>query len=223
MESRWSQFEILTGTGATFLAIAFVCIFLEAARIETDIALRAADELMESGLAWHAVEPRGRMLLVTGAAGDEAAARQAAARIAGVPGVWRAESRISTIGVGPAACQAALDAELAGQPVLFKTGQAELADASHAVLARLARRIVDCGVRVEVAVHAEARGSAAVSLVLTERRADQVARRLVEAGVGADVVVVSGYGSTQPVAQPGEPGPRGNNQRLELRILGAAS
>jgi OOP family OmpA-OmpF porin len=87
---------------------------------------------------------------------------------------------------------------------------------------------------VEVAVHAEPGGNAAVALALTQRRAELVARRLVAHGVDAGRVEAVGYGVTQPVAASSQPQARfaegaddglarPPHRRVEFRILGAAT
>jgi outer membrane protein OmpA-like peptidoglycan-associated protein len=98
--------------------------------------------------------------------------------------------------------------------VKFRKGQAELAPASGALLAELAATLKGCDARIEVAVHAEPGSNAGVAQALTQRRADRIARRLVEHGVVIDRVVATGYGIRQPA---------GVHQRVEFRVLGAAT
>jgi len=236
MTARWTPFEIVTGAGAAFLAIAFACVFLEAGRIEAGLAARAVAALDGAGLYWFAVQPSGRRLLLTGGAADAEAAGEAAARAASVSGAGSIESRLVVIGKA-GACQRQLAAARDERPVTFRKGFAEIAPASEPVLTALARAIKRCGARVEVAVHAEDGASAALALALSQRRADQVARRLAALGVSPEQVVATGYGVTQPVAgasggaprarQPvpeaGDAAGRSIEQRVEFRVLGAAT
>jgi len=223
MDVRFSRFEILTGTGALFFGILFICIAFEAARIERGIAVRVLQSLQVAGLYWVAVAPAGRALVISGAAADPVAVEQAGALGAAVSGVRSIDNRIAVIG-DAGACQQRLNAVLDDRRVGFKGGRAELTDGSHAALAVLAENIRQCGVRVEVAVHERAgaqtdgRGSAAVSLALSQRRAELVARGLVERGLSAALVTATGYGITQPVPD----GPQAD-RRVEIRILGAAT
>ncbi len=236
MTSRWTPFEILTGTGAGFLCIAFACVFLEAGRVETRLAARAAAALDDAGLYWSAVAPQGRRLIVSGAAADPATAAAAGARLEGIPGVGAIENGIAVIGAA-GVCQTELDAVRSAQPVTFRKGQAELAPASDSVLGAIADVLQRCAVQVEVAVHAEAGSSAALALALTQRRAEQVARRLVANGAGIEQVIATGYGFSQPVASrprampdsvttapaQGDAVGRSIDQRVEFRVLGAAA
>jgi outer membrane protein OmpA-like peptidoglycan-associated protein len=235
MATRWTPFEIMTGTAAGFLCIAFACVFLEAGRVETEVARRGVEALDGAGLYWLAVEPRGRQLIVTGGAPDPAGAQAAAVRLSQVPGVRAVDSRIAAIGAA-GDCQAEIDAASGTRPVTFRKGQAELAPVSERILAAVAGVLERCGVQVEVAVHAEPGTSAALARVLTQRRAELVARRLVAHGVGVERLVATGYGVAQPVA-PATVGPpdrapaedldeevsRAPGPRVEFRVLGTAT
>ncbi len=236
MRARWTPFEIVTGAGAAYLAIAFACVSLEAGRIESGVAARAVASLDAAGLYWFAVQPHGRDLVVTGAAAEAGMVQAALERLDDVSGVRSFESRIPAIGA-TGGCQQALDAVQAERPVTFRKGLAEPTPVSEPVLAAAAAAVRRCGVRVEVAVHAEGGGSAALGLALSQRRADHVARRLAAHGVGADRIVATGYGATQPVARrvtaagggaadaPAEAAASGRpiGQRVEFRVLGAAT
>lgn len=236
MRERWSPFEIMTGAGAAYLALAFACVSLEAARIETGVAARAVAALDDAGLYWFAVEPDGRRLVVTGAAAEPAAARAVVERLDAVSGVSSIQQRIEVVGAA-GDCQQALDAVQAERPVTFRKGLAEPSPASEPVLAAAAAAARACGIRIEVAVHAGGDGSAALGLALSQRRADLVARRLAAHGVAADRIVATGYGASQPVARSvgandpaaGDVSPeavpdgRAIGQRVEFRVLGAAT
>jgi len=236
MRARWTPFEIVTGAGAAYLAIAFACVSLEAGRIEAGVAARAVASLDAAGLYWFGVQPDGRGLVVTGAAAEAGSVQAALDRLDGVSGVRSFENRIAVIGAA-GGCQQALDAVQAERPVTFRKGLAEPTPASEPALAAAAAVVRRCGARVEVAVHAEGGGSAALGLALSQRRADHVARRLAAHGVGADLIVATGYGATQPVARrvtaavggaadaPAGAAASGRSmgQRVEFRVLGAAT
>jgi len=220
MYRQWSAFEILTGTGAAFLSLVFLCVSLEAGRIERGLAERAADTLKAATLYWFALEPQGRDLVVTGAVPDSAAVEDVRARVARVRGVRGSHVALQSIGKS-GVCQQRIEEILAEHPIAFKVGLAELADASHASLGMLAGELRSCAVRVEVAVHAAPQGSAAVGLALSQRRADLVARRLAESGVSPAAIVANGYGVSQPVAGAPMYRLQRAGQRVEFRVLGA--
>jgi len=210
----------------------FASVFLEAGRIEAGLAARAVAAMQGPGLYWFAVEPNGRQLIVSGGASDAAAVAAAAAQLAEVSGASEIVNRIAVIGAA-GACQQRLDEARAARPVTFRKGNDELAPASDPVLATLAGVLQQCGARIEIAVHAEGGGSAALGLALSQRRADQIARRLVAHGVGVEQVIATGYGITQPAAAAmqaraasnGANGAVGRpiDQRVEFRVLGAAT
>jgi outer membrane protein OmpA-like peptidoglycan-associated protein len=236
MTTRWNRFEIATGTGAGFLCIAFACVFLEAGAIETGIARGAVAALGDAGLHWSAVAPEGRSIVINGGAPDEATAAAASRRVARVPGVRTVTSRVAVIGAA-GTCQRQIDAALGDGRVAFRKGLAEITPGSEAAIAAVAGLLVECAARVQVAVHAEPGGNAAVALALTQRRAELVARRLVALGVDPGRVEAVGHGVTQPVASvPAVVAPDGGaakrddegsgrppHRRVEFRILGAAT
>jgi len=220
MHKHRSAFEIITGTGAVFLSLVFLCVSLEAGRIERGLADRAAGILNESGLYWFAVEPQGRDLVVTGAVSDRAAVDDVRARMAQLAGVRRSHVDLQSVGTS-GVCQQRIEATLQEHPLTFKVGHAELADASHAGIGKLASELRSCAVRFEVAVHAGPQGSAAVGLALSQRRADLIARRLAESGVAGEAIVATGYGVRQPVGGAPMFRSQRSGQRVELRVLGA--
>lgn len=222
MDLQFSRFEIVTGTGALFLGLLFVCLFVKAGDFQAGVGAAAAEALAAEPLYWHAVEPQGRHLLLSGAAADEAARQRAAERAATARGVAGITNEIRVVGAA-GACQHRVDAVLRASPLLFRPGQAELLDSSHAVVDALAGALNGCAAHFEIASHTDDRGSAAVNLTLSQRRADLVMRRLVFAGVSADRLRAVGYGETQPLAGNASDSGRAANRRLELRVTGAGA
>ena len=70
MDFRFSQFEVLTGAGALFLCLLFVCVFSEASDIEDELGTLTAEAVRKQNLFWASVEPQGQGILRTGAAPD---------------------------------------------------------------------------------------------------------------------------------------------------------
>ena len=222
MDLQFSRFEIITGTGALFLGLLFVCLFVKAGAIQAAVGAASAEALASEPLYWHAVEARGRQLLVSGAVADDAARQRAGDRAAAVRGVAAVTNRIRVVGAA-GACQRRVDAVLRASPVLFRPGRAEPLDSSVAVLNALAGALNECNAAFEIANHTDDRGSAAVNLTLSQRRADLVMRHLVFAGVDADRLQAVGYGESQPLADNGTESGRAANRRLELRVMGAGA
>src|SRR6056297_2195744 len=111
MELSFSRFEILTGTGATFLCLFFVCLFLEVSAIQTGIGTAAAEAVEQEDLFWVSAEARGQHLVLTGAAVDAFAVQRAGDAAAAVPGVSDVDNRIAIIGQS-GECQRRVDGYL---------------------------------------------------------------------------------------------------------------
>lgn len=218
MEFRFSPFEIVTGTGALFLCLVLVCVFVEAPALQAAIgnAARAAvlpGDAAAPTLYWVAVEPRGRRVLVSGAAADETAKRWVLERVARSPGVGAVEDHIAVVGAA-GSCQRTVDAAMDERGIRFRNGQAELADASMPVLSAIAQALGRCSASFEIAAHTGARGDAAINQRLSQRRADAVARLLAQQGIEPARLRAVGYGEAQSGADA-------NGARIEFRVLGA--
>ena len=220
MEFQFSRFEIVTGTGSLLLCLVFVCVFLEASAIQTEIGTAAADAIAKEDLFWASVEGRGQALVLSGAAPDRQARQRAGEVAAAVPGVSAVDNRIAIIGEA-GTCQKQVDDFLKDRRVTFKAGRAELSPASLPVLAMVAGIARGCGAAFEVASHTDADGDASVNQKLTQRRAEAVVRYLVQSGVRPDQLRAVGYGESQPVADNVTQAGRVANRRVEFRILGA--
>jgi len=218
MDLRFSQFEILTATGALFLCLLFVCVFSEASEIEEELGARTLEAVRKQDLFWASVEPSGRSIRLTGAAPHYQAKTKAGELAAAIPGVSSVENDIAIIGEA-GTCQQEIDVYLARETVTFKSGGTELHESSYPVLDMLASIARNCGTRLEVAGHTDGVGDAEVNLKLSQRRADAVARYLVRSGVSADKVVARGYGETQPIADNSNDEGRKTNRRIEFRVL----
>jgi len=219
MEFQFSSFEIVTGTGSLFLCLVFVCVFMEASAIQTEVGSAAADAIAREDLFWASVEGRGQALVLTGAAPDHQARQRAGAVAAAVFGVTSVDNRIAVIGEA-GICQKQVNEYLKDRRVTFKAGRAELSPASLPVLAMVAGIARGCGAAFEVASHTDAEGDSAVNQKLTQRRAEAVARYLVQSGVRPDQLRAVGYGESQPVADDATDAGRAANRRVEFRILG---
>ena len=87
----------------------------------------------------------------------------------------------------------------------------------------LAMIIRTCTGVVEVAGHTDAKGDSEINLKLSQRRADVIAKYLVNHGVAAEKIVARGYGETQPIADNETADGRKANRRIEFRVLGEAA
>ena len=173
MDVRFSPFDIFTGAGATFLCLVFVCVFSEASGIEEQLGAEVAAKVAEQKLFWASVEPHGQRIVLSGAAPDHAAKMQAGVLASSVYGVTAVNNEIAIIGEA-GTCQREFDQYLQAEQVTFKSGRADISEASLPLLGMLASVIRNCGVRVEIAAHTDSEGDSAINLKLSQRRADAV-------------------------------------------------
>lgn len=103
----------------------------------------------------------------------------------------------------------------------FDTGSANISADSQDILAKAANAIeqAPAGTRIEVGGHTDNTGNAAANQTLSEARATAVNKRLVELGVGADVLSSKGYGQDKPVADNGTAEGRAQNRRIEFSVI----
>lgn len=222
MDLRFSQFEVLTTTGSFFVCLFFICVFLEASDIEQELGTSATEAVSQQNLFWASVTPSGQEIVLTGAAPDYPSKMKAGEIAAQVPGVTSVDNQIEIIGEA-GTCQREFNDFLARERVTFKRGKAELTDASFPLLTLLASIARNCDTRLEIASHTDAEGDAAMNMKLSQRRADAVARYLVQSGVAASQLVSRGYGETQPIADNATEEGRRANRRVEFRVIGDAA
>lgn len=226
MDVDFSPFEILTGTGALFLCLVFVCIFTEASTIEDELGTQVAAAVSATGSAdalfWTSVEPQGQRVLLTGAAPDFNAKRHAGEQAAAIKGVTEVINEIAVIGEA-GTCQREFDKYLRDERVIFKSGRADLSEASLPLLGMLAAVIRNCDVTIEIAAHTDAEGDSAINLRLSQRRAEAVRKYLGGSGVSATLMRARGYGESQPIADNHTAAGRQANRRVEFRVLGPSA
>jgi OOP family OmpA-OmpF porin len=103
--------------------------------------------------------------------------------------------------------------------VVFETGKAELKPESVPVLdGAIATLKRYPEIKIEVAGHTDSRGSDALNLDLSSRRAETVLKYLRDGGV-SNTLTSRGYGERQPVASNNNDDGRQQNRRVVLRVL----
>jgi len=125
------------------------------------------------------------------------------------------------------------DSFLRGNPIVvqdiaFENGSAEIDPLSYHHVNRVARLVErwtgndERPLRVELGVHTDGTGPADTNLRLSQRRADNVRRYLLENffGMGANNLVAKGYGNSAPIADASTSAGRAKNNRLEIRVIG---
>jgi OOP family OmpA-OmpF porin len=116
--------------------------------------------------------------------------------------------------------QGMLDAALADRIIEFESGKAALTDAGKQVLDQMSVALLRLkDKKVEVIGHTDNAGSRAGNLSLSQARAEAVKAYVVERGVKADMVAVSGEGPDRPVADNRTPEGRARNRRIEFKVV----
>ncbi|WP_020669894.1 OmpA family protein [Amycolatopsis nigrescens] len=204
----WPASLALLVTGLLALAVLWV----QADRIESDLADRTRAALAEAGVG-ASVSFDGRDATLRDVPAEQAGRAADTAR--GVPGV-----RAAAVTAAPAVegyttrpgLQAELDRQLAAEPVTFEPDSAELTAAGERAVRRVAELLSNDPPEFEVGGHvARAPGGEAAAVALSQERADAVAKRLVAAGVPADRVTAKGYGDSRPAT-------KGDDRRVELKV-----
>jgi outer membrane protein OmpA-like peptidoglycan-associated protein len=104
--------------------------------------------------------------------------------------------------------------------VLFASGKTELLPIARNSLAQVAQALKEIGDDKAILVegHTDSRGSDALNMTLSERRAGAVRDYLVSQGVDASRIRAEGRGEHEPVADNSSAEGRANNRRVEIII-----
>jgi OOP family OmpA-OmpF porin len=222
LDFRFSPFEILTGSGTLIVCLFFICVFSEVATIEEEIGTSVTVAVNSDELYWSSVEADGQAVVLTGAAPDVPARDAALRRAESIWGVSNVNNSIKVIGAD-GMCQQELNDYAAKERIRFKSGKAEVVDSSFNTISMLAMIIRACDAPIEIAGHTDSAGDSEINLRLSQRRADRVAKYLVNHGVPAEQVRAVGYGESQPVSGNDTTEGRKMNRRIEFRVLGGTA
>ena len=111
---------------------------------------------------------------------------------------------------------------LAGHKIAFAPGSAEIDSASSALMDAIAKSLKNCiAVKIEIAGHTDAQGSAGGNLALSQARAEAVLVALQGRQVDVSGMKAVGYGEGVPVADNGSDPGREANRRIEFTLMGA--
>lgn len=163
------------------------------------------------------VAVEGNAVSLRGAVASEAARSDVTAKLALALGSTFSVSDGMHVAVQE---QALLDAALADRIIEFESGRATLTGAGMAVLDQVLPALREVkGKRVEVIGHTDNSGSRARNLALSQARAEAVKAYVVERGIRADAISVSGEGPDRPVADNASAEGRARNRRIEFKVL----
>jgi outer membrane protein OmpA-like peptidoglycan-associated protein len=104
--------------------------------------------------------------------------------------------------------------------IQFETNSKLIKPASNPVLNNVVKVLTNNPqyTKVEIAGHADSVGSEDYNLNLSQQRADEVKKYLVNKGVSSARLNAIGYGETQPVADNATPEGRKQNRRVDFKV-----
>ena len=131
----------------------------------------------------------------------------------------RVRAEASTSAISAEECETRFSVISKTGAIYFKSGSAELDDASDPLLESLADITKRCGtVKLDVEGHTDSVGGKTANQRLSEQRAKAVVGYLTSKGVGASRIQSAGYGDTRPVSGNETETSRAANRRIEFRV-----
>lgn len=116
--------------------------------------------------------------------------------------------------------QGLLDAALANRTIEFESGKATLTDSGKAILDQMSMALLKLkDKKVELIGHTDNAGARASNLSLSQARAEAVKAYVVQKGIKAESVGVSGEGPDRPVADNRNADGRARNRRIEFKVV----
>ena len=107
------------------------------------------------------------------------------------------------------------------KPITFASGKSAPEDEGRAVVAAVARILVEYPqiTSMEIQAHTDDKGSEKSNLAISQKRADAIAAMLIDAGVDMARLEPKGLGETQPILPDTSEAARSINRRVEFHIL----
>ena len=104
---------------------------------------------------------------------------------------------------------------------IFPSGQSEIQTANFPLMNKIIRAIeIFPKARIEVTGHTDDTGSDNINQSISEARAKNVGKFLIEVGdINQDRITTAGYGESRPVASNQTAAGRAENRRVEINII----
>lgn len=200
--------------------------------IEADLGGKSQTMLAGMGLGAAKAAPEGQIITLTGEVPDEATRLKAAKDAYAIFGVSEVRNLL-TVSAPPATpvmtpqqrqeaitCQQRFSG-LLSESIRYETGSAVISAASHGLLNKLAEAAKACpDAQIEVGGHTDPRGSRAMNMTLSQRRAESVVKYLGKQGVDVKRFTAVGYGPDKPIAENSTPQGMQKNRRTEFSVKG---
>jgi outer membrane protein OmpA-like peptidoglycan-associated protein len=115
-------------------------------------------------------------------------------------------------------CTQQFSAALSRSSIQFRTGSAEIAPTSEALLDELAQIARGCPMALSIEGHTDSTGPAQFNRMLSLGRAQAVVTALQAAGIDAARLSAEGFGADRPVADNATATGRALNRRIEIKV-----
>jgi len=226
------RFVIVAGL-VLFLLLAVICLLTHVKKIENKLTSLATKKIEAAGIDGAAVSFDGRNAILNGDVASGDIADSAAALVGEINGVRSVDNGLSITAPveapadttedmpveTPAEPQISLAEQLSGLYVKFASKSSEPGSGSMDVLDRIVELLQEnTQAKIEIAGHADSRGTQKFNQQLSLRRASAVKNHLINRGVNADRLFIKGYGETKPVADNSTPGGMEKNRRVEFIV-----
>jgi outer membrane protein OmpA-like peptidoglycan-associated protein len=117
-------------------------------------------------------------------------------------------------------CGAEISKLLVLSPLMFETAKSRMKPEGMATIEKAAQLIASCpDKKFQIAGHTDSRASTAYNQALSERRAVQVRRALVAAGVAPSRLSAVGFGEAKPLASNETDEGMTLNRRIEITVI----
>jgi OmpA-OmpF porin, OOP family len=195
--------------------------------VETDVASPPAGLKLASVAIEHPQPPPAPLAQPSAdqaaASPAPSAADQPAASAASAEQTADVQPAASPLASGPPldvnACQEGFKQRLIGTRIEFETGKADISHASDALLNDLAAIALRCATgQIEISGHTDNTGQDAQNVALSKARAEAIVSFLIRAGIAANRLSATGYGSSQPIASNDTEEGRAQNRRIEFSV-----
>jgi outer membrane protein OmpA-like peptidoglycan-associated protein len=197
-----------------------------------DLSAKTSTALKAAGIDPVDVSGEGQIITLKGQVATEELKARAGAEAARIWGVEEVRNLLTVAPPGPPPmsakeraeavnCQREFNRLLAGEKIQFQTGSAVISAKSHRLLDQLAGVAAKCpAAQISIEGHTDSRGSRAMNLKLSERRAAAVEQYLERKGVSKANLTSEGFGPDKPVAGNNTAAGMEKNRRTEFRVKG---
>ena len=216
-----------------FLTLSILCLLTHARKIENRLTALCTEALNAAGIEGASVSFDGRTAILAGTVASQEMLDKAKALIESINGVRSVSNGLTvatpleeigdqkeTADEKSEEVKIDLSSLVAGLNVRFATNRSEPLEGSGHVLGQVTALLKEhTQPRVEIAGHADSRGTLKHNQGLSLRRAQSVRNLLIQQGVSAEKLSAKGYGETKPIADNSTTEGMEKNRRVEFMVI----